>query len=210
MSLQLGRFDSAEYFPTLAELLDGTATARVVAIDVPIGLANGKRDADLEGHRLLGPRSSSLFPMPPLELASLEYAEAQASWHGKPGAGFSIQTWAILAKVREAAEPIRRADPFGARIIEVHPELSFMAMAGAPMSYPKRTWNGHQERLNSLASAGLPVPADLGELGKASPDDVLDAFAAAWTADRFSRDEAASVPVLPTQFDGDRPVQIWR
>ena len=210
MWLQQGRFDSAGYFATLPDLLRGTATASVVAIDVPIGLASGKREADLQGRQLLGPRRSSLFPMPPLELASLEYAEARVGWQGRPGAGFSKQTWAIVAKVLEAAEPIRWADPFGARIIEVHPELSFMQMTGAPMSSPKRTWNGFQERLMVLASRDLEVPVDIGDLGRASPDDVLDAFAAAWTADRFSRDEAVSVPEQPTQFDGDRPIQIWR
>lgn len=206
----MGHPHSAKYFATTSELLAGTASAMVVAIDVPIGLASGKREADLAGRQLLGPRRSSLFPMPPRELARLEYAEAQARWQGKPGAGFSKQSWAIVAKVVKAADPIRRADPFGARIIEVHPELSFMAMAGTPMTYPKRTWNGYQERLTVLASHGLSVPDHLGDLGPASPDDVLDAFAAAWTADRFSRDEAVSVPELPTQLDGDRPIQIWR
>ena len=53
------------------------------------------------------------------------------------------------------------------------------------------------------------MPVDLGDLGQISPDDVLDAFAAAWTADRFGRDDAVSVPELPTQKDDDRLIRIW-
>ena len=209
--LEMGRVHSAKYFATTSELLAGTGSAMVVAIDLPIGLASRKRDADLQAAELLGPRRSSLFPMPPRELASLEYAEARARSQGRFGARFSRQTWAIVAKVVEAADPIRRADPFGARIIEVHPELSFIAMAqGQPMRYSKRTWNGFQERLALLGSHGLSVADHLGDLGPASPDDVLDAFVAAWTADRFSRNEAVSVPELPTQTDGDRLIRIWR
>lgn len=209
--LQMAQFHSATYFATLDRLLAETAQALVVAIDLPIGLTSGKRDADVQGLELLGPRRNSLFLMPPKELAGLEYMNAQTLWQGKPGEGFSKQTWAILPTVLAAADPIRRADPFGARIIEVHPELSFMEMAeGRPMVYSKRTWNGHRERLAVLASHGLSVPDEIGDLRNASPDDVLDAFAAAWTADRFWRDEALSVPELPAQRDGERLIRIWR
>jgi predicted RNase H-like nuclease len=209
--LKPGQLASAEYYGTTHELLIRTASAAVVAIDVPIGLTNGKRDADLLAAALLGPRRSSIFPMPPRALATLEYAEARAHWQSASEKGFSIQTWAILPKVLEAEQAIYQVDPFGARIIEVHPELSFAAMAhGHPMKHSKRSWNGHQERLSLLDSVGLSVARDQGDLGKAAPDDVLDAFAAAWTADRFSRDAALSVPEQPTQFDRDRPIQIWR
>jgi hypothetical protein len=44
----------------------------------------------------------------------------------------------------------------------------------------------------------------------ASPDDVLDAFAAAWTADRFRRGEAVAVPESAGQRDGLRIIRIWR
>ena len=73
------------------------------------------------------------------------------------------------------------------------------------MRYSKRTWNGHQERLAVRPSVGLQMPGDLGDLGGASPDDVFDALAAAWTADRFSRAEAVSVPEQLTQSDGIAP-----
>ncbi len=209
--LTRGEVASAEYYGSTRELLEGTASAAVVAIDVPIGLTNGTRDADLGAAALLGSRRSSLFPMPPRALATLEYAEAREQWQGASEKGFSRQTWAILPKVLEAEQLIYEADPFGARIIEVHPELSFSAMAkGQPLKYSKRSWNGYQERLSLLESVGLSVARDQGDLGKAAPDDLLDAYAAAWTADRFSRDDALSVPEQPTQFDRDRPIQIWR
>ena len=209
--LKPGRAASAEYYDTTRELLSGTAAAAVVAIDVPIGLTSGKRDADLLAAALLGARRSSLFPMPPRALATLGYVEARTRWQSNSEKGFSIQTWAILPKVLEAEQLIQQADPIGTRIIEVHPELSFAAMAqGRPMKHSKRSWNGYQERLALLESVGLSVARDQGDLGKAAPDDVLDAFAAAWTADRFSRGAALSVPEQPSQFDRGRPIRIWR
>jgi len=209
VGLRNAEFAFARYFPDLADLLESNSEAGVIAIDLPIGLAEGLRTADVEARAMLGQRRSSLFPMPPRGLADLSYEEARMQWAGRPGAGFSKQTWAVVAKVVAEQDLIRRLDPVGSRIIEVHPELSFMEMAGQPMAASKRTWNGLQERFAVLAS-GMGVPADLGDLGPASADDVLDAFAAAWTAERFSRGAALSVPEHATNFYGDRPIQIWR
>jgi predicted RNase H-like nuclease len=213
VSVQLldGRFAAARYDTTLFDLLAATSDASVIAIDLPIGLADTRRDADLEGRRLLGPRRSSLFPMPPRELAGLSYDEARRRWGDEPGSGYSKQTWAIVNKVVAAAELIRDADSAGERIIEVHPELSFLAMnGGVPLATRKWTWNGHVQRRWLLARHAIVLPDDVGDLGDAAPDDVLDAAAAAWSADRFSVGIARAVPETPTQLDGNRPICIWR
>jgi len=211
IGLRDGKLDSASYHATLAALVGAHPDAAVIAIDLPIGLADGPREADLAARRLLGPRRSSLFPMPPRTTAHLPYEEARVLWRGSDGSGFSKQTWAVVSKVLAEENLIRETDRFGDRIIEVHPELSFMEMAqGRPMAYSKRTWNGHQERLRSLEAVGFSVASDLGDLGKASPDDVLDAFAAAWTAARFQRRQARCVPEAPIQSDGERLIRIWR
>lgn len=213
VSVQLrdGRFRSARYDATLADVLAASEKADAVAIDLPMGLAKGPRDADTEGRELLGKRRSSLFPMPPLELAGSSYDEARKRWRDRPGSGYSKHTWAIVEKVLASAELIPRADPRGKRIIEVHPELSFLEMNnGTPLSTRKWTWNGHVERRWLLARHGIVVVDDVGDLGDATPDDVLDAAAAAWTAHRFSFGIATPVPRKATQFDGKRPICIWR
>ena len=73
------RFGRAELAAGFTSLLPILADARVIAIDIPIGLPTGKkrRLADTEARKLLGGRGSSVFPTPPrLVLEAPTYAEA--------------------------------------------------------------------------------------------------------------------------------------
>jgi predicted RNase H-like nuclease len=180
--------DEVVVVPSFAEVLrlvDG-----MVAVDMPIGLPDqpGPRACDRAARRLLGPRRSSVFPAP-------SRAHLAAASFGDVG-GLSIQAWNLVPKVREvdaAWEP---------RVREVGPEVSFAAMAGAPMAHPKRTAAGRDERLAALGRAEAPrVPG-------ARPDDVLDALACAWTAARI----AAGTAVAHTDGSVDglgRPMTLW-
>ena len=84
-----------------------------------------------------------------------------------------------------------KADP---RIIEVHPEVCFTAMAGQEMQFSKTTWTGMKTRHRLLEGLGIGIPDDLGDASVAKPDDVLDAAAAAWTARRYSTGSANGLP----------------
>lgn len=96
------------------------------------------------------------------------------------------------------------------RIIEVHPEVSFRELAGSPLEYGKKTYNGTMMRLKLLERAGIDIPAELGSVGGVGLDDVLDAGAAAWTAARYVRGEARSLPARAEwQHDGERIIAIW-
>ena len=77
-------------------------------------------------------------------------------------------------------------------------------MNGGFLAHGKRTWNGHQERRRILAAAGIDLSMDLGSLGRAGVDDVLDAAAAAWTASRIAGGDAKWLPADAT----DDP-RIW-
>ncbi len=79
----------------------------------------------------------------------------------------------------------------GDRVIEVHPEVSFRALAGEPLGFSKHTWDGFFLRRRLLEDAGVVLPAALGALPLL---DVLDATAAAWTANRYARGEAKPLP----------------
>lgn len=71
-----------------------------------------------------------------------------------------------------------------AHVVEVHPELSFMAMSGRPPGEPlpaKRTPAGRQARIAALAA----WTGDL-DLDPPGGDDHLDALATAWTAWRWA------------------------
>jgi predicted RNase H-like nuclease len=84
------------------------------------------------------------------------------------------------------------------RIREGHPELSFAAMAGAPLKFPKRRPPGKIERLK-LVERGFPDAARaiavFGHPG--ARVDVLDAYAMLWTAQRIRSGQAEVIPSVP-------------
>jgi predicted RNase H-like nuclease len=90
----------------------------------------------------------------------------------------------------------------------VHPEVSFAEMAQRPLDWSKKSWNGSQLRRGLLREQGIDLPDTLPDVGAAGVDDVLDAAAAAWSADRIACGLAVSLPSPPQVIDG-RPVAIW-
>ena len=127
------------------------------------------------------------------------YADAVEKCHELGIGGISQQAWALRHKIAEVAACLPDF-----RVHEVHPEVSFAAMSGGFLAHGKRTWNGHQERRRILAAGGIELSMDLGDLGRAGVDDVLDAAAAAWTASRIAGGVAKW---LPADATGDP--RIW-
>jgi predicted RNase H-like nuclease len=185
---------------SLAELLAGTAAGQVVGIDMPLGLlAGGWRLADAEARRRLGPRRSSIFAIPPAAVwRQPDYHAALAECRRLTGQGFSIQAWGLRPKLLEAGR-YRGQGP--QRLYEVHPELSFAGLAGAPLPEPKHRPAGQALRRSVLAAAGLDVPDD--PAWRRAAADVLDAAAVAWTASRIAAGRAVVLPDPPqTGEDG--------
>jgi predicted RNase H-like nuclease len=180
----------------LAPDLDPAGTT-VVGIDMPLGLLEtGWRDADRAARGLLGPRRSSVFAIPPRAVwAEGSYAAANQRCRELTGQGFSAQAWGLRAKLLEANQYRQTC---GHPLYEVHPELAFGAMAGAPLAASKHTGPGRDERRRLLARAGLEIPAGT---PAALIGDVLDAAAVAWSARRIAAGQAVTVPAVP-QYDG--------
>jgi predicted RNase H-like nuclease len=226
--------DVRAYFaPGMADLAaraaaDGPVT--VIAIDIPIGLPDAsRRQADRLAREALGPRWPSLFITPVRAAVQADgYQDAAAENRRRAGEGLSRQAFNLQAKIRDvdqwlrAASPVppeagrelsfpaRVGSPGPAQVVEAHPELSFAAMAGAPLRSRKTTWAGAAERRALLGQAGLLLPDDLGLAGdRAGVDDVLDAAAAAWTARRVSQGSARCLPPAPEIFSDGIPAAIW-
>ena len=197
---------AVEVFRAFEELLERVPDAKVVAVDIPIGLPGAEpRRADVEARAFLGARGSTLFPTPPRAvLEAPKYAAARAIASQRYGRGFSAQSYNLRHKILEVDQ--HAGDE---RIIEVHPEVSFATLAGEPLLERKKTWNGQMRRRQLLAAAGLTLPDELGEAGAIPPDDILDAAAAAWTALRYSCGEARSFPNPPDGESSRRKVAIW-
>ncbi len=157
-----------------------------VAVDIPIGLPRSRpRTCDVEARRVLGPRRNSVFPAPPrLAVGSATYEEACAASRTARGKAMSKQTFAILPKI-QAVDRLMTPDRQD-KLVEVHPEVSFTLLAGRPMAHHKATAEGREERLTALRSAFPDIDAHASTwLPGSRPDDLLDAFVAAWSARRF-------------------------
>jgi predicted RNase H-like nuclease len=180
----------------LAPDLDPAGTT-VVGIDMPLGLLEtGWREADRAARGLLGPRRSSVFAIPPRAVwAEASYPAANQRCRELAGQGLSAQAWGLRAKLLEANQYRQTC---GHPLYEVHPELAFGAMAGAPLAASKHTGPGRDERRRLLAQVGVEIPAGT---PAALIGDVLDAAAVAWSARRIAAGQAVTVPAVP-QYDG--------
>ena len=210
--LDTGRRASVFVDPTisgLVALVRETTPVEVVAIDIPIGLPDSSgRLADSEARRALVGKSSSLFSTPvraALEAGS--YAEARAANLAATGGRTSVsaQAYALREKVLQVDAWVR-SQP-GVEVIEVHPEISFARMAGAPVLARKKDADGVRARREALAAHGIVAPpwfrgAGFGE------DDLLDACAAAWSAVRHSLGVSESFPATPEVFSDRIPAAI--
>ncbi len=155
----------------------GQVVADVVGIDIPLGFPEpgSRRQAEIEGRRLLGTRASTLFLTPPREAFDLPWGEARLL-------GVSKQAWNLGPAIRDA---LAAADHGW---YEVHPELVFLDLHAAPLP-PKRTGPGSELRQRLLADVDIRV----GSVPGVPLDDVLDAAACALGAFRIGTGEANSV-----------------
>jgi predicted RNase H-like nuclease len=190
-----GRFRGAIRADTLIQLHPKARGFALLGVDIPIGLPKSggdwPRPADLEARALLGRRRATIFLTPPRPVMLCHDYAAANRWHFElTGKGLSRQTWGLRDGIFQAADLTDR----GAALVEVHPELSFRAMKGAPVLAPKTSWSGQMERRALLRAQGIELPDELGDAGLTAPDDLLDAAAAAWSAWRVHTGRAEIVP----------------
>jgi predicted RNase H-like nuclease len=203
-----GSFQRAFVQATVAGVIRALAGFELLALDIPIGLPEERehRLCDIEAKHFVGPRSSSVFHAPPRSvLEAPTYRDANRLSKRDFDRGVSAQAYALRTKILEV-DPIASRDN---RIVEVHPEASFRAMKGSTLAYPKKTWNGQMERRSLLQSHGIEVPDCLPDAGKVPADDLLDAAAAAWSAQRILRGEAGVLPAAAEAGSTGRRGVIW-
>ena len=180
------------------------SAAQVIAIDIPIGLLErGPRLCDLEARRLLGAtRGTSVFAAPIRPVLSAASAdEASEIRHRIENKKMTRQAFGILGRVRAVDRAMREAQGLRETVREIHPEVCFFFLAGGrPMRDSKKTETGRQEREALLTTAfGRDVSATLEARYylQVNADDVLDAFAALWTAERILNGTCVTIPAAP-------------
>lgn len=198
--LNTGDIKSAVY-KDAKSLLEQKPTPLIIAIDIPIGLTEaGPRICDIEARKLIGPRRSSVFPAPirPILQANTRQ-EADLIGRKVDGRGVSAQAFAIYNKIRNIDNILVERPGLQERIKEVHPEVCFWAWnLKECMPYPKKTQKGQSQRrvlINKVFGGEIVEEIRAEYLKKTvATDDIHDAFAALWTAERIFRGKAEVIP----------------
>jgi predicted RNase H-like nuclease len=202
---------------TLRDLIDTVRALRIIAIDIPIGLADayqqGGRNCDRLARSLLSVRRSSVFPTPirgTLAAATWEDACIISRASANTGMGLSKQAFAILPKISEIDGLLQVHQELRSRVYEVHPELCFRMLAGAPMLHAKRSAEGRAERRLLLENVfNLSAIEERGAAIRAPTVDSLDAAVACWTAGRLYNKTAISHPDPAPVDSTGLPMVMW-
>jgi predicted RNase H-like nuclease len=189
-----GAMPSLHLVEHFREVVDAVRSGELAAVgvDIPIGLPDDRRRrCDSEARQLVGQRRASVFsaPLRPL-LGTRSYDEANARSRAIVERGLSVQSYNLLPRIAEV-DALMTSELQG-WIREVHPEVVFNRLKGAPLDHPKRRTAGRQERLAVLR----PHVGDVSELPRASGiagDDALDAIACALAARAVVREEAIAL-----------------
>jgi predicted RNase H-like nuclease len=191
--LENGRFAGDYLLRPVETAFDELSGAEIIAIDIPIGF--GPREADRAARSFLTGSAGVVFPTPPRHVLEAPFG---------PGLRVSRQAHALGPRILHVTDLARR----DTRFREVHPEVSFRAMnGGRPLGHRKKSAAGALRRLELLRAVGIELTA-LRDAGSAPLDDVLDAAAAAWSAQHILTGAAKSLPDPPEEIDG-YPVAIW-
>ena len=203
-----GKFESARFYREFARGVDDSHDAVKIGVDIPIGYPHPpatQRLADCQAHAMVGPRWRSVFPTPHPDLLEQPWEVARQMSCDRFGRGLSKQSYDLKKKIIQVAAVVAVDN----RVYEVHPEVSFVELAGQHLEYSKQTWNGHNVRRALLANHGIKIPNVLDDAKTVGADDILDAAAAAWSARRIAEGQATSLPDPPECDGAGRRVAIW-
>jgi predicted RNase H-like nuclease len=188
--------------------------ARRMLVDIPIGLPDdAPRTCDRETRDRLGPRGSSVFPVPTRAALACEDREAASAVNERlSGRRLSIQSWALAPKIREVDRLLRSEPRARKSVVEAHPELCLAELNGGdPMAHSKREPAGREERLAVLtdwypeSEAVYEHALDRFLRKEVSRDDAVDALALAVSG---AVGGLASVPETPPTDAHGLPMRI--
>ncbi|MDE2861639.1 MAG: DUF429 domain-containing protein [Chloroflexota bacterium] len=218
-------------FKTFEKLLECNSDAKLVFVDMPIGLSEDgtRRACDDEARCVLKRRASSVFTTPTrltarVAMCTNSYKAASCIEREFAERGLSQQSFHIARKIAEL-DTLLTANIGAPRppIREVHPEVCFWALnEGKPMSHNKKKRlgkderPGEYERLRVLGHRLPPVRSMFLEMidgtsrSQVARDDILDALAAAVTGWlwKSGRGTLATLPAVPPRDSRGLPMEM--
>jgi len=193
LAVKLSRRGTPEsrIFPDIASLWSAYRRAALILVDIPIGLpeAANDRNCDRAARKVLGPRRASVFPVPCRNAVYAPNYDAAIRINEQlTGKRIFRATWNLIPRMRQVDE-LLRAEPQARKVFrEAHPEVLFWGLnQGKPMTLAKKGAAGEAERLEVLERLYPRARALFLEMretlpkGRAIPDDLMDALAAAVT-----------------------------
>ncbi len=209
-----GRAVAAELVADAAGLLALAHEVEALGVDIPIGLAHdGPRACDVAARAFLGAgRTSSVFPAPVRAvLGAADYPDACARSLVACGKKLTLQTWHLMPRIRDVDTALRGEPATAARIHEVHPEASFHLWSGRAGLPPKKTAAGRAARLTLVEGRWPGAWAATRAAHRKAlvrDDDLLDAFAALWSAHRIAAGTALRLPAESARDTHGLPMVI--
>jgi len=181
----------------------------LVVIDIPIGLLEGgTRLADQEARRLLKRRACCVFtaPLRPM-LTCTDYLAARQCRLGIEGKALTTQAWAIIPRIIEVDRLLTIESQ--SQVKEGHPEVSFAHMnSGDVLASSKHKIEGRRLRLSLLARHFPDVTLNVEKHSRIA-EDVIDAYAMLWTAQRIRHNRALALPERAPSDARGLLMQIW-
>lgn len=132
-----------EIFPDISSLWNQCKDARLILIDIPIGLrdrGSDERTCDKQARKLLGAkRGASVFPVPFREAVYADAEEASEINKRLTGRKLSQQVLGIMPKIKEVDKFLTSNGAVRKRIREIHPEVCFWALnSRSSMTFKKK------------------------------------------------------------------------
>ena len=206
-----GDYELKAFF-LFGDLLDYYKAAKLILVDMPIGLPDGpeERLSDPAARRLLRPYTPRVFRAP-TRVASQHLTDHPGDKRGArdrqikiTGRSLSEQTLAIMPKIAEVDNLLPRDTT--TQIREVHPEICFWALNNRePVGPNKHTEEGIEERIRVLNQVEQRTK-NIFEDGwarfrnnRVGKDDILDSLVAAVTAYRGWPGELQTLPEAPQE-----------
>jgi len=207
----------ARIFTDMASLWSAYRRASLILVDIPIGLPAAANDrlCDQAARKVLGHRRASVFPVPcRAAVYAPDYDAATKTNETITGKRIFRATWNLIPRMRQVDE-ILQGDPQARKVIrEAHPEVLFWSLdQKRSMTFSKKEAAGQAERLEVLQRVYRRADALFFELGKnlpresASPDDLLDALAAAVTG-LIGRKKLQTLPPSPERDPYGLPMEM--
>jgi predicted RNase H-like nuclease len=143
-------------FPEISSLWNQNRDAKLILIDVPIGMRDDNPDerrCDKEARALLTTKRKPSVFVTPCRAAIYATTNQEVKIINRNNTGRSVSPWTfgIIPKIRELDTFLINNISARSKIREIHPEICFWALnGGKPMMFNKKTRDGFKERMRVL------------------------------------------------------------